>query len=79
MFKYLIFGNPQDVPQIVIFDSITDHSTIRRAFEHKTLISAGKMSENWNCYNGSVTLGIPSTIKRSLEDTAIMKKMRELN
>ena len=76
--KYIIFGLPDDVPTIVIFDCITSHSTIRNKMD-MPIISAGKISVGWNCVSGSVTLCIPFDAKQSADDTATIKRAIDLS
>jgi hypothetical protein len=58
---------------------ITDHSRIKNKFENLTVVSAGKINKEWNCFNGSVTLGIKFDLARSNEDTGIIKSLMDLN
>lgn len=79
MLKYIIFEDATGLNSCILFDVITDHSTIKNKFSNLTVVSAGKISSGWNCRNGSVTLGIKFDLARSNEDTGIIKSLMDLN
>ena len=83
MFKYIIFEDAGCLTKLIIFDCITDHSTIRNRFETMgwTVISAGKVNfgkKEWDCHNGSVTLCLSYHREQSIKDLETIKKLSEI-
>lgn len=81
MFKYIIFESVSQLTKVIIFDCITEHSSIKNKFidlySNWTLISAGKINKDWNCTSGSISLDIKWSREQSEEDTKTINKMSE--
>lgn len=84
MFKYIIFEeHSTTLIRVIIFDCITNHSTIKNRMEYASwkVISAGKLKWNMDgklcCQRGSVTLGIEADAVLSIQDEEIINKLSE--
>ena len=82
MFKYIIFEeHSTTLIRVIIFDCITDHSTIKNRMEYASwkVISAGKINKQFRCFRGSVSLKIESDAVLSIQDEETINKMSEYN